>query len=96
MHTKKLCDTIINVALDIPDTGNLNHLLNNLKGSFKLKKLLVTLSSIVVAVALFTVVAYGSSWMNFNGEDQIDQSSSDVAEILDILKQVHDEKELTE
>ncbi len=96
MHSKKLCDSIINVALDIPETGKLNQIINYLKGSIKLKKLLVTLSSVVVVVALFTVVAYGSSWMNFTGEGQIDQSDKDVAEILEILKQVHDEKELTQ
>ena len=57
-----------------------------------MKKLLVTLSSIVVAVALFTVVAYGSSWMNFNGEGQLDQSALDVEQILEILDQVHTDK----
>ena len=61
-----------------------------------MKKLLVVLSSVVVAVALFTVVAYGSDWLNFNGKDQLNQSAADVDEILSILEQVHTDKMTTE
>lgn len=57
-----------------------------------MKKLLVTLSSVVVVVALFTVAAYGSDWLNFNGDGQLDQSAADVDEILSILEQVHTDK----
>ncbi len=57
-----------------------------------MKKLLVTLSSILAVFALSTVVVYGSTWMNWVGDGQIEQSSNDVAEILSILEQVNEEK----
>lgn len=57
-----------------------------------MKKLLVILSSVVAVIALSSIVVYGSSWMNWNGDVQIQQSSNDVAEILTILEQVNEEK----
>ena len=61
-----------------------------------MKKLLVTLSSVVVVIALFTVVAYGSDLLKFSGKSQLDQSAADVEEILIILEQVHTDKMSTE
>lgn len=57
-----------------------------------MKKILITLSSIVAVIALSTIVAYGSTWMNWTGNGQIEQSSSDVDEILLILEQVNEDK----
>lgn len=57
-----------------------------------MKNLLITLTSIVAVFALSTVVVYGSTWMNWVGDGQIEQSSNEVAEILSILEQVNEEK----
>lgn len=57
-----------------------------------MKKILLGLGSIALALAIFTGGVYASQWLNFTGDEQITQSDKHVDEIMDILRQVNNDK----
>ena len=57
-----------------------------------MKKILTMLTGLIVAAVLFGAGIYASSWINFEGDSQIEESTEDVDEILNILQRVHEGK----
>ena len=58
-----------------------------------MKKVLITVTGFIVVAMLFTGVGYASAtWLNFTGDKQVEQSESDVDEIMQILRDTHDGK----
>ncbi|GGK03764.1 hypothetical protein GCM10007063_27650 [Lentibacillus kapialis] len=57
-----------------------------------MKKVIITVVAAGVLVLAFTSGAMASDWLKFNGDDDIEQSKSNVDEIMDILDQVHQDK----
>lgn len=58
-----------------------------------MKKLLLTLTATLVALALFATGAFAAvKWMEYTGEDNIEQASNNVDEIMDILREVNEGK----
>ena len=54
-----------------------------------MKKVLLTVTGFVVVAMLFTGVGYAAAnWINFTGDEQIEQSQNNVDEILAILEEV--------
>ena len=59
-----------------------------------MKKILIGLGSIALALAIFAGGAYAANqgWLNFTGDDDIEQSQTNVDEIMEILRNVNDGK----
>lgn len=57
-----------------------------------MKKALTVLTGIIIALALFAGGVYASQWLNFTGDEQLEQSENNVDEIMEILRNVHDGK----
>lgn len=54
-----------------------------------MKKVLLTVTGFLVVAMLFTGVGYAmSTWLNFTGDEQVEQSKNNVDEILSILDNV--------
>ena len=57
-----------------------------------MKKVLLTVTGFIAVAILFTGVGYAASnWLNFTGDEQIEQSQNNVDEILAILEKVSTE-----
>lgn len=57
-----------------------------------MKKLTLTIASLIAAVLIFTGGVYASQWLIFTGDEQIEQSDSNVEEIMQILRNVNEGK----
>lgn len=57
-----------------------------------MKRILTVITGMVAVAVIFSAGAFASVWMNFNGNDQIDNSDSHVAEIMDILRATNEGK----
>lgn len=59
-----------------------------------MKKILLTITGFIAALLLFTGGAYAANqgWLNFTGDDEIEQSQNNVDEIMKILRNVNDGK----
>ncbi|MDN6193657.1 MAG: hypothetical protein L0I88_01310 [Alkalibacterium sp.] len=57
-----------------------------------MKKLTLTIASLIAAALIFTGGVYASQWLNFTGDEQIEQSDSNVEEIMQILRNVNEGK----
>ena len=61
-----------------------------------MKKLLIGFASVITAIVIFTSGVYASQWLNFTGDDEIEQADSDIDEIMEILRNVHAGKQSAE
>lgn len=61
-----------------------------------MKKLLLTLSTMGLALLLLTGGIFAYQYLTFTGDDQIEQADADVNEILQILEEVAVKGEMTE
>lgn len=59
-----------------------------------MKKLLTGVLIAALIIGAFATGAYASSkgWLTFTGDAKVEQSKSDVDEIMNILRQVHEDK----
>ena len=57
-----------------------------------MKKLLLTLTGIIAAAFIFAGGVFASQWLSFTGDNTIQQSQNDVDEIMEILRNVNDDK----
>src|SRR5699024_4195046 len=56
------------------------------------KVLVSVLAGLIVVSLVFGAGVYASQWLNFTGDKQIEQSESDVDEIMQILRDVNQDK----
>src|SRR5699024_2308357 len=57
-----------------------------------MKKLLLTLTGIIAAAFIFAGGVFASQWLSFTGDNTIQQSQNDVDEIMQILRDVNQDK----
>ena len=57
-----------------------------------MKKLLIGITSVIVAVILFAGGVFASQWLSFTGGDSIEQANNDVEEIMEILRDTYEGK----
>ena len=58
-----------------------------------MKKLSVTLATVVVAIGLFAGGAFAAAtWLSFTGDEQVEQADANIDEIMEILREEHDGK----
>lgn len=57
-----------------------------------MKRILIGITTFIGALLIFTGGVYASQWLNFTGDEQITQSDDHLDEIMDILRQVNDDK----
>lgn len=57
-----------------------------------MKKLLLGFTAGILLLIGAGAVAYANDWISFTGDDQVAESGDNVDEIMDILKQVNNEK----
>ena len=58
-----------------------------------MKKILLTVTGFIAVAMLFSGVGYAAAtWLNFEGEEDIQQSEDNIDKILDILKEVSEGK----
>lgn len=57
------------------------------------KKIGITLAAVVLVMTVFGAGAYAAStWMSFTGDDKVDKTTDNIDEIMDILRQVNEDK----
>src|SRR5699024_1904982 len=57
-----------------------------------MKKLLLTLTGIIAAAFIFAGGVFASQWLSFTGDNTIQQSQNDLDEIMQILRDVNQDK----
>lgn len=60
-----------------------------------MKKLLITIGTVAVAVMLFVGGAYAHQYLTFTGEEQAIETNNNSSEMLEILKSVAEERDVT-
>ena len=65
-------DTKVNVVLGTETTHQAINFQTS-RGEKKVKRILVVLSSVLLIIGLFTVMPYASTWLNFNGDNQVEE-----------------------
>lgn len=57
-----------------------------------MKKLTLTIASLIAAAFIFAGGVYAAQWLSFTGDEQIEQSDNNVDEIMQILRNVNEGK----
>ncbi|PAV30287.1 hypothetical protein CIL05_07405 [Virgibacillus profundi] len=58
-----------------------------------IKRIIITLATILLLSGVFAVGAYASAtWLSFEGDEKVSNTESNIDEIMDILRQVNEDK----